>query len=42
MMDAGALDPNGYKSVQLDRPFVYMIIHSETNLPVFIGILNAV
>ncbi len=43
MVDAaGALDPNGYKSVQLDRPFVYMIIHRETNLPVFIGILNTV
>ena len=27
-------------SVILDRPFVYMIIDNETNLPIFIGTLN--
>ena len=28
--------------VYLDRPFLYMIADSETNLPVFIGIVNSV
>jgi len=26
-----------YKTVHLDRPFVYMIVDCETNLPIFIG-----
>ncbi len=30
------------KTVRLDRPFVYMILDSESNLPLFIGILNSV
>ncbi len=30
------------KVVILDRPFVYMITHNETGLPLFIGILNTV
>ena len=28
--------------IQLDRPFLYMIADSETNLPVFIGIVNSI
>jgi serpin B len=28
-----------YKTVTLDRPFLYMIIYDETSLPVFIGVL---
>ena len=37
-MEAGgaAMDPE-YKEVVLDRPFVYMLIDCETNLPFFIG-----
>ncbi|MBR4057447.1 MAG: serpin family protein [Oscillospiraceae bacterium] len=38
VMEAGgaAMDPE-YKEVVLDRPFVYMLIDRETNLPFFIG-----
>ena len=38
VMEAGgaAMDPE-YKEVVLDRPFVYMLIDCETNLPFFIG-----
>ncbi len=32
-----ALEPREYKEVFLDRPFVYMIIDCETNLPIFMG-----
>lgn len=30
------------QSVILDRPFVYMIIDTETNIPVFIGVMNEI
>lgn len=30
------------KSVVLDRPFVYGIVDTETNLPMFMGVLNSV
>lgn len=29
------------KVIKLDRPFVYAIMHNETAIPVFIGILNS-
>ena len=29
-----------YRTVTLDRPFIYAIIHNETGLPVFAGIMN--
>lgn len=29
------------KVIKLDRPFVYAIMHNETSIPVFIGILNS-
>ncbi len=32
-----ALPPQEIKRVILDRPFVYMIVHNETGLPVFLG-----
>ena len=32
-----AEEPEEIKTVILDRPFVYMIVDSETNIPVFIG-----
>ena len=31
-------EPEEYKTVTLDRPFVYMIVNNGTNLPVFIGV----
>lgn len=35
-----AIDPSSIKTVTLDRPFVYMIIDTATNLPIFIGALT--
>ncbi len=32
-----AMEPQEYKEVFLDRPFVYMIVDCETNLPIFMG-----
>ena len=29
-----------FKTICLDRPFVYAIVHNETGLPVFAGIMN--
>lgn len=37
MIDAGAAPDKEYKEVYLDRPFVYMIVDTETNIPIFIG-----
>ena len=39
--ECAAID-NPSKTVYLDRPFVYAIINSETNLPVFLGITDSV
>jgi len=36
-MEAGAAPVVEPKTVYLDRPFVYMLIDCETNLPIFIG-----
>lgn len=36
-MTAGSAMPDEIKTVYLDRPFVYMLIDCEVNLPVFIG-----
>ena len=33
----GAMEIPEFKEVVLDRPFVYMIIDCETNLPFFMG-----
>lgn len=35
--DMAAMPPEDEKYVILDRPFVYMIVDNETNLPIFIG-----
>ncbi|MBO5261544.1 MAG: serpin family protein [Clostridia bacterium] len=40
-MDGNAA-PMEPKTVKLDRPFFYMIIDNETNLPIFIGTLTTV
>ena len=37
MVAEGALLIEDYKTVTLDRPFVYMLIDCQTNLPFFIG-----
>ena len=37
---AGAAPRFDYKIVELDRPFVYAIMHNETGLPVFTGVVN--
>lgn len=37
---AGCVPMGNPKSVRLDRPFVYAIMHNETGLPVFTGITN--
>lgn len=43
-MDAeGAIiNPKEPKTVYLDRPFVYMIVDNETNLPIFIGAVTSI
>ncbi len=40
VVEAGALPVYDHKIVDLDRPFVYAIMHNETGLPVFAGIVN--
>lgn len=37
MVAEGAMEIPEYKTVTLDRPFVYLLIDCETNLPSFIG-----
>ena len=40
-MDAGAAAPGMVPEVYLDRPFLYMLVDRETNLPAFIGAVTA-
>ncbi|MBR6293637.1 MAG: proteinase inhibitor I4 serpin, partial [Lachnospiraceae bacterium] len=40
VMLAGAAGPPRERIVRLNRPFVYMLIDTETNTPFFIGVLN--
>ncbi|MDE5738377.1 MAG: hypothetical protein K2H93_08430 [Oscillospiraceae bacterium] len=37
-----AVAPRPQKSVILNRPFVYSIVDTENNLPIFLGVLNSV
>jgi serine protease inhibitor len=37
MVAEGAAEIQEYREVVLDRPFIYMLIDCETNLPFFIG-----
>lgn len=37
-----AMDPTDAVTVRLDRPFVYMIIDNETDIPVFIGAVMSI
>ena len=36
---AGA-SPKEFYSVNLDRPFIFAVIHHETTLPIFVGVVN--
>ena len=40
MMFAGCAPDFEVPIVRLDRPFIYAIMHNETGLPVFTGIVN--
>ena len=40
VVDAGCAPRFDYKLVELNKLFVYAIIHTETGLPVFIGVVN--
>lgn len=40
MTDEAAMEEPEMKTVILDRPFVYMILDTETQLPVFIGVMT--
>ncbi len=39
MAEGSAMEPQETRTVVLDRPFVYLIIDCETNLPIFMGVL---
>lgn len=38
----GAMEPESYKEVIVDRPFVYMILDAENKLPIFLGCVTEV
>ena len=40
ILTEGAMEIPDWKEVYLSRPFVYLLIDTETNLPFFVGILN--
>ena len=42
MVSGSSSGPSDYKTVHLNRPFVFAIIDNATNLPVFIGTLMTV
>lgn len=42
MVETTSFNPEMPKSVVLDRPFVYFIVDSETDLPIFMGIVTEV
>ena len=35
--EGSVIEPKDYKTVYLDRPFLYMLIDCNTNTPIFIG-----
>ena len=41
LLAAGCVPRSNPKIVRLDRPFIYAIMHNETGLPVFTGIMNS-
>ncbi len=42
MMTDGAMPMSEPKEVILNRPFIYMIVDNDTNLPIFIGAVNSI
>ncbi|MBR0485556.1 MAG: hypothetical protein IJJ69_12425 [Oscillospiraceae bacterium] len=42
MMEAGEALIEDYRTVTLDRPFVYMIVDMDTHLPVFMGAVKSI
>ena len=40
MIGLGSLPPTRFKEVNLNRPFLFAILHSKTGFPVFTGIVN--
>lgn len=42
MPEATSYNPVIPKSVVLDRPFVYLIVDTETNLPIFMGVVTEI
>ncbi len=40
VMYAGCVPDFDYRIVELDRPFVFAIVHDDTGLPVFAGVVN--
>ena len=40
MRATGAVENEEYREVNLNRPFVYMLIACENNLPFFIGTME--
>ncbi len=41
-MDTGSAAPTEYKTVNLNRPFFFMIVDNEFSMPIFMGVLNDV
>lgn len=37
---AGGCPVMDYKTVILDRPFIYAVVHDDTGIPVFVGVVN--
>lgn len=41
MVEMGcAFDPDDFKEVVLDRPFVYAVVKNDSTLPIFMGVVN--
>jgi serpin B len=40
VMEAGSAPPAEPKTVNLNRPFFFMIVDNELNMPIFMGVLN--
>lgn len=42
VMEDSAPDTQSFEEVKLDRPFVFMIVENESNLPLFIGTVKSI
>ena len=41
LADSGGTAPGNVPEVYLERPFLYMLVDTETSLPAFIGVVTA-